>query len=82
MACMNEETDDRGLPQSPARFQAMQTLNQDQTLSVSANEYRRCLAILQHALSDFLNRLGIKGLAPLHRDIDLVDGECLVLQHG
>src|SRR5262245_63239878 len=81
MACLDEETNDRGLPQSPARLQAMKTFYKHKPLSVFSNQYRRCLPVLQHALSDFLNRFGIKGLAALHRNIDLVDCECLVLQH-
>src|SRR5262245_50700225 len=81
MACVDEETNDRGLPQSAARLQAMETFHQDKPLSVSSNQYRRCLPVLQHALSDFLNRLGIKGLAAFHRNVDLIDCECLILQH-
>src|SRR5262245_1545266 len=79
--CLDEETDDRGLTERAACLQAVQTFDQDEPLSVPTNQDRRGLAVLQHALSDFVNRLGIEGLATLHRDIDLVDFECLVLQH-
>ena len=81
MARVDQETDDRGLPQSPARLQAMETFYKHKPLAVLSNQYRGCLPVLQNVLGDLLNRLGIKGLAALHRNIDLIDCECLVLQH-
>jgi len=79
---LHQETDYRGFAESPAGFQPMKTFDQDQALAVLADQYRRGLATLEHAFGDFLDSLGIEGLAPLHRNIDLLDGKVLVLQHG
>src|SRR5829696_1796136 len=69
------------LSESLAGFQAMQTLDQDKTISIRPYEDRRLLPFDQHALGKGLDFLRIKGLAPLDRHIDILDGNHLLLHH-
>src|SRR5690349_18172958 len=82
MSRVHQETDDRGLPECPARLEAVETFHKDQPFAVLAHQDRRGLAGFQHAFGDRLDGFRIECLAPLYRNIDLFDGKDLILQHG
>jgi hypothetical protein len=82
MSRVHQETDDRRLPESPARLQSVQTFDKDQPFAILAHQDRGGLAGFQHAFGDRLDGFRIECLAPLYRNIDLFDGKDLILQHG
>src|SRR5258708_6359390 len=65
-----------------AGFQAMQTLHQHQAFAVTPDQDRRLLTLLQHALGDLIDNLGVEAGAPFGGDVDAVDREGLALHHA
>src|ERR1700716_3159768 len=65
-----------------AGLQAMQAFHQYQAFAIAADQDRRLLALLQHALGDLVDDLGVEGGAPFGGDVDAVDREGLALHHA
>ena len=59
----------------------MQTLDQDETLAVVADQDRGLLAVLDHALGDLLDGLGVERALPFGRHIDIGGLECPIFEH-
>jgi hypothetical protein len=71
----------RGLAESFASLQPMKSLNEDKSISVAANKYRRFLPNLQHVLGDLADSLRPECGPSFHRDIDFGDWEVIALEH-
>src|SRR3981189_3307448 len=78
----DQESDDRFFAKSLARFQPMNSLNQNEAVFVAPNENGSLLSNVQNALRDLPNHLWLKSFSPLHRHINLVDGDGFRFKHS
>src|SRR5947199_9841397 len=60
----------------------MKSLDQNEAVFVGPNENGSLLSDFQSTLRDFLNHLGSNSFPPLHRHVNLVDGEAFRFEHS
>jgi hypothetical protein len=67
---LDEITEDRFFAQCLARLESMQTMHEDEALSIAPHQDWSRLPDLKHALSNLLHSLRSKRRTALYRDID------------
>ncbi len=77
-AGLDDQADDGFFAERLAGFQPVQALDQDQAIAVVANQDRRLLAAVQHALGYVIDGRRHKRPAPCQGHIDVGDPEYLV----
>src|SRR4051794_38772843 len=82
LARVDEVTVDHRLAEGPAGFETMQALNEHEPGTVLPHQDRRFLPHFEHVGGKFLHRGWIESLAPLHRHVNVVDGEFLYFEHA
>src|SRR5262245_56996431 len=79
---VDQIAEDRLLTNSPAGFQPMQSLDQDEALPIAADQDRILLADLEDARGDLRDGRGLERRAAFHGHIDVGNREGLTLQHA
>jgi hypothetical protein len=72
----------RLLAEGLARLQALKPGHQDEALAVAAHADRHLEALFDDAFGDGVDGLGAHVVAPLGRDVDLVDPDADVIHRG
>jgi hypothetical protein len=79
---LDEVTVDRLFAQCLARFEAMQTVYEDEAITIAPNQDGCLLSNFKHTLRDLLDGLWFERCAALDRHVDVPDRKFFSLHHG